>query len=160
MFSISLIRLSGSECRRTESHSRRISSLGASWLHLQPPTTQTQLQKCGTVHTNPRGIPTDVLAAKQAEDCFWQAFQKCAPASLVYTLIGVDTVTTRTFTIQTNNGHCSISDAFQHTIVPAPLSAAKTYTCTGVAQKPDGLHLSGCGQDGDIVVALQAPSNP
>jgi hypothetical protein len=124
------------------------------------PTTQTQLQKCGTVHTNPRGIPTDIPAAKQTEDCFWQAFQKCAPASLIYTLIGVDTVTTRTFTIQTNSGHCSVSDAFQHTIVPAPLSTARTYICTGAAQKPDGLHFSGCGQDGDIVVALRAPSNP
>jgi len=124
------------------------------------PTTHTQLQKCGTIHTNPRGIPTDIPAAKHTEDCFWQAFQKCAPASLVYTLIGVDTVTTRTFTIQTNSGHCSVSDAFQHTIVPAPLSTAKTYMCTGAAQKPDGLHFSGCGQDGDIVVALQASSNP
>ncbi len=121
------------------------------------PTTQTQLQKCGSIHTNPRGIPTDIPAAKQAEDCFWQAFQKCAPASLGYTLTGVDTVTVRTFTIQTNGGHCSVSDTFRHTIVPAPLSKARTYTCTGVAQKPDGLHFLGCGQDGDIIVPLQAP---
>lgn len=124
------------------------------------PTTQTQLQKCGTVKTNPRGVLTDVPAAKQAEDCFWQAFQKCAPASLVYTLIGVDTVTVRTFTVKTNGEHCTVSDAVQHSIVPAPLSLAKTYTCTGVVQKPDGLHFSGCGEDGDVVVALQVPSNP
>lgn len=116
------------------------------------PTTPTQVQKCGAVQTNPRGVPLNGTAAKKAEDCFWQAYQKCSPATLVYTLTGVDTVKVRTFALQNNGGHCSVSDAVQHTIVPAPLSAAKTYTCAGVTQKPDGLHLSGCGEDGDVVV--------
>ena len=122
--------------------------------------TQTQAQKCGTVQTTPRGIPRDVTKAKQSSDCFWQAYQKCAPASLVYTLTGIDTVKTRTFTVQRNNGYCTVSDAVRFAIVPAPLSTAKTYICTGAAQMPDGLHFSGCGQDGDVVVSLQAQSNP
>jgi len=109
---------------------------------------------------NPRGVVLKATDAKQAEDCFWQAFQKCSPASLVYTLASVDTVTIRTFTIQSNGDHCSPVDAVQHTIVPAPLSAAKTYTCTGVTHKPDGLHFSSCGVDGDVVVSLQARPNP
>lgn len=117
-----------------------------------PTSTPVQVQKCGTVQTNPRGLPVDVTAAKKAKDCFWQAFQKCNPATLVYSLTGVDTVIVRTFTIQKNGGHCSVLDAVQHTIVPAPLSAAKTYTCAGVTQKPDGLHFSGCGEDGDVIV--------
>ena len=54
------------------------------------PTTQAQVQKCGKVQTNPRGVVLKATDAKQAEDCFWQAFQKCSPASLVYTLAGVD----------------------------------------------------------------------
>jgi hypothetical protein len=124
------------------------------------PTTPAQVQKCGKVQTNPRGVVLKATDAKQAEDCFWQAFQKCSPASLVYTLTGVDTVTIRTFIIQSNGDHCLAVDAVQHTIVPAPLSAAKTYTCAGVTQKPDGLHFSNCGVDGDVVVSLQAQSNP
>jgi hypothetical protein len=70
------------------------SSTGSGNTPTPTPTTQTQAQKCGTVQTTPRGIPLDVTKAKQASDCFWVAYQKCAPASLVYTLTGVDTVTT------------------------------------------------------------------
>jgi hypothetical protein len=132
------------------------SSTGSGNAPTPTPTTQTQAQKCGTVQTTPRGIPLDITKAKKASDCFWQAYQKCAPASLVYTLTGVDTVKTRTFAVQRKNGYCTVSDAVRFAIVPAPLSTAKTYTCTGVAQMPDGLHFSGCGDDGDVVVSLQA----
>ena len=119
------------------------------------PTTPVQAQKCGSVQTNPRGVPLNEPAAKQAEDCFWQAFQKCQAATLSYTLTSVDTVVVRTFTIQGSGEQCSIKDAVQHAIVPAKLSAAKTYTCTGVAQKVDGLHFSACGDDGDVTVPAQ-----
>ena len=130
------------------------SNTGSSGNPTPTPTTSTQVQTCGKVQTNPKGTPLDVTAAKQSEDCFWQAFQKCQPASLVYTLTGVDTITVRTFTIQNNSGKCTVSEAFQHSIVPQPLSIAKTYTCTGVTQKPDGLHFSSCGVDGDVSVPL------
>ncbi len=135
------------------------SNTGSGYAPGPTPTTQTQLQLCGTVMTNPRGIPTDVPTATRAENCFWQAFQKCAPASLVYTLFGVDTATARTFIVRANGDHCTVTDTVKHTMVPAlptPLTAPATYTCSGIAQKSDGLHFSGCGQDGDIVVALQA----
>ena len=118
------------------------------------PTTSTQVQKCGSVRTNPRGIPLNGPAAKQAEDCFWQAYQKCHAASLSFTTTGVDTVVVRTFTIQNNGEQCSVSDTVQHAIVPAPLSAAKIYTCTGVTEQADGLHFTGCGNDGNIIVPL------
>ena len=119
------------------------------------PTTSTQVQKCGSVRTNPRGTPLNGSTAKQAEDCFWQAYQKCHAASLSFTTSGVDTVAVHTFTIQSNGEQCTINDAVQHAIVPAPLSAAKTYTCTGITQQADGLHFASCGNDGDIVVPLQ-----
>lgn len=119
------------------------------------PTTPTQAQKCGSVRTNPRGTPVNGAAAKQAEDCFWQAFQQCHPASLSFTSTGVDTVEVHTFTIQSNGQQCSVNDAGQHAIVPAPLSAAKTYACTGVAMQADGLHFTGCGNEGNIIVPLK-----
>ena len=118
------------------------------------PTKSTQVQKCGSIRTNPQGIPLNGSAAKQAEDCFWQAYQKCHAATLSFTTAGVDTVTVRTFTIQNNGEQCSVSDTVQHAIVPAPLSAAKTYTCTGVTEQADGLHFTGCGNDGNIILTL------
>ncbi len=116
------------------------------------PTVSTQVQKCGSVQTNPMGHPLDGASAKQAENCFWQADQKCQPATLTYTATSVDTIATHTFTIANNGGQCSVTDTVKHSIVPAQPKAAKTYTCGSVAQKPDGLHFSSCGEEGEVVV--------
>jgi hypothetical protein len=113
------------------------------------PTAQTPMQKCGTIATNPRGIPTDVTTAQQSEQCFYQAYQQCHNASLVYMLHSVDTSVVRTFTIENHNNQCTILDAMQHSIAPAPLSPAKTFQCSTMSLLTDGLHVSGCGQDGN-----------
>ena len=113
------------------------------------PTAQTQTQKCGTIETNPRGMPTDVNTAQQSENCFYQAYQQCHNASLVYTLHGVDTSVVRTFTVTNHNNQCTILDAMQHAIAPAPLSPATTFQCSTMTLLTDGLHVSGCGQDGN-----------
>src|SRR5450759_2491702 len=113
-------------------------------------TPALQVRKCGSVQTTPRGLPLNAVTAKQAEECFWQAYQKCQPATLGFTSTSVDTVALHTFSIRTSGQNCSVTDAMQHAIVPAKLSAAKTYTCTGVAAKSDGLHFSGCGEEGDV----------
>lgn len=119
------------------------------------PTPPPQAQKCGSVQGNPRNLTGSGPDAKQAENCFWQAYQKCQAASLSYTLTGVDTIIKHTFTINKNGQQCSVSDMVQHAVVPAPLSAAKTYTCTGVVQQADGLHISNCGIDGTILIPAQ-----
>jgi len=125
------------------------------------PTAQVQTQKCGTIATNPRGMPTDATTAQQSEQCFYQAYQRCHNASLVYMLHGVDTSVVRTFTIENLNNHCTILDAMQHSIVPTPLSPAKTFHCTTLALLTDGLHVSGCGQDGDngTIILLSHTNN-
>ena len=93
--------------------------------------------------------------AQQAENCFWQAFQHCRSATLVFITTSVDTALIRTFTIHNNQGACSISDARQLRVVPnQPSSAATTFTCTGLVQQQQGLRFSACGQDGDIVVPV------
>ncbi len=115
-----------------------------------------QLQKCGTVLIKPRGEPADPTGAKQAADCFWQAFQQCHLASLVFTASGVDTLATHTFTIQNNGARCSVVDVMQHQIVPQPPTAARTYTCGGVSQEANGLRFTACGPEGDIVVPTTA----
>src|SRR5215472_7788110 len=111
------------------------------------------LQKCGIVQGLARleAPPSDTGAAR-AENCFWQAFQHCRPATLVFITSSVDTALIRTFTIHDDNGACSISDAKQQRIVPNPPSPAGTYTCAGLLQQPDGLHFSACGKDGDVLV--------
>ena len=118
------------------------------------PTAAAQAQKCGTIQTQPNGNLPNTSSAQQATNCFWQSFQQCHMASLIYTATGVDTVTTHTFTIQNNGGHCSIVDMVKHQVIPSP-PIAKTYTCSGVTQKADGLHFAACGSDGDIVVPTQ-----
>ena len=113
------------------------------------PTTQAQTQNCGTIETTPRGMPMNQTTAQQSENCFFQTYQHCQNATLVYGLHGVDTSVVRTFTIENHNGRCTILDAMQHSIAPAPLSPAKTFQCSTVSMQADGLHITGCGQDGD-----------
>jgi hypothetical protein len=111
------------------------------------------VQKCGVVHGLAHlEVPPSDTGAGRAENCFWQAFQHCRPATLVFITSSVDTALIRTFTIHNHNGACSISDATQQRIVPHPPSPAGTYTCTGLVQKPDGLHFTACGKDGDVLV--------
>ena len=118
------------------------------------PTAAPQAQTCGTIQTKPNGDLLNASSAQQATNCFWQAFQQCQVASLIYTATGVDTVTTHTFTIQKNGGHCSVVDMVKHQVIPSP-PIAKTDTCSSVTQKADGLHFAACGSDGNIVVPTQ-----
>jgi len=119
----------------------------------QPTSTPpAQVQKCGSVETSPNGLITDATKAKQAENCFWQAYQQCHTATLTFTKRGLDAGAIHSFTIASNNGQCSISDAIQTYIAPNPPRPGSTYTCMGLTQQVDGLHFASCGELGDIVV--------
>ena len=120
-----------------------------------PTTAPAQVQKCGLVQTNPRGGLVDATNAKQAANCFSQAYQKCQSASLVYTSARIDTAVMRTFTIKNSGKQCTISDAVQHQVIPAKPSSPTTYTCTTFTSKPYQLQFSGCGADGNVTVPLQ-----
>ena len=115
-------------------------------------TTPAQVQKCGSVETSPNGLITDATKAKQAENCFWQAYQQCHTATLNFTRRSLDSGAIHAFTTVSNNGQCSISDAVQIYIVPSPPKPGTTYTCTGLTQQADGLHFASCGELGDIMV--------
>ena len=116
--------------------------------------SQTQVQKCGIVQgLGSLEVPVGVTGAEQVENCFWQAFQHCHPATLVFITSSPGMTLTRTFTISNNNGTCSVSDARQQRIASNPPSPAGTYTCAGLTQKPGELFFSACGQDGDVVVS-------
>src|SRR2546421_9614319 len=113
--------------------------------------TPAQGQNCGMVQASANGL-INSAAARQAEDCFWRAFQTCSPATLSFSKMGVDTVLTHTFTITQNNGKCSISDTVQNGGPDAIPTSPRTYTCSSLTQQADGLHFSSCGEDGDILV--------
>lgn len=124
-----------------------------------PPPTQPPVMHCGGVQSlGPHLVPADQAGAKQAEDCFWQAFQQCRPATFTFIMGGVDTVTTRIFTVQvdkvSSTGNCALSDTRQFRMLPNPPLASKTYTCMSMLEKPDGLHFSNCDADGDILVPV------
>ena len=128
------------------------SSTGSGGTGNATPTTQAQMQQCGKVQTNPRGMPNGETVAMQSEQCFYKAYQQCQNATMVYTLNSLDTTIQRTFTITNHNGQCTLTDAVQHSIAPTPLSPAKTFQCSGVAMQTDGLHFTSCGDDGNITV--------
>lgn len=101
--------------------------------------------------------PADATAA-QAETCFYQAYQRCSPATLVVDDMGIDAGTDRTFTTQPRNqGGCAVSDVATTYVVPRGKNAPATYTCSGLTQQSDGLHFSACGADGNLFVP--APGN-
>src|SRR5215472_11829528 len=65
-------------------------------------------QKCGVVQGLAQlEVPPSDTGAAQAENCFWQAFQRCHPATLVFISSSADTALIRTFTIHDENGTCS-----------------------------------------------------
>ena len=119
------------------------------------PTNTPSLQelKCGTVHTLHSQIaPADLNTARHAEDCFWQAFQQCQPATLTYTKNEVDAGSVNTFTLKSIGGKCTVSDGVQHFIVPRSPGKTTTYPCSDVKLQSDGLYVFSCGEIGTIIV--------
>jgi hypothetical protein len=124
----------------------------------QPQVThsQAQVQKCGIVQAlGTLKVPPSGADSEQAETCFWQAFQHCHPATLIFIRSGLGSALIRTFTLHNNHGACSITDAKQLRIAPNPPSAIKIYTCTGLVKLLGALRFTACGQDGDVVVSSQ-----
>jgi hypothetical protein len=105
---------------------------------------------CGTVQIQVGRI-SDSAAAAQAENCFYQAYKICQPATLNVSEMGVDAGVQRTFTLAPNGGGCAISDSVHRYVVPNH-DETQAYTCGAVAQSSDGLAFSACGNDGDVTV--------
>jgi hypothetical protein len=118
------------------------------------PTPPPQTQSCGTLHVLGKTIvPADQPYAQQRVNCFWQAYQQCRPATLIFSASGIDAGTIHTFSLRSVNGKCTVTDAVQHFIAPRPPQTAGTYTCRNVALQSDGLHIS-CGDLGTVTIPL------
>ena len=120
------------------------------------PTTipSTQIQKCGTVNTlhSRLVVPTDQNTAKQAVNCFWQAFQQCQPATISYAKNDLDVGTVNTFVLKNVGGKCTVTVGVQQFIAPHPPGKATIYTCGDVQLQSDGLSILSCGNAGTIVI--------
>lgn len=112
-------------------------------------------QQCGEITV--AGGRTVAISTAQAENCFWEAFQHCQPASLTVTMMGVDAGTLHTFTLAPKGSACVLTDQQQTYVVPGKRSPTHTYTCTSLAQQQGGLRFQSCGADGDVYVP--APAN-
>jgi hypothetical protein len=117
--------------------------------------------QCGTVHIAAgRVLPADVAAAASAENCFAHSYASCQAAVLTFTAMGVDTGTTQNFAEHLSNGQCTVTDTVQgYTAVGGGKTfPARTYTCARVQQQADGLHITACGQQGDVLVPAPVAS--
>jgi hypothetical protein len=119
------------------------------------PTHPLPTVDCGKIQSRVNSIaPTDKAAAQQAANCFYQAYQKCQPATLMFSAFGVDTGTIHHLSVKNTNGSCTVSDGWQHFIAPKPPSAITTFSCAGMNMQSDGLHINSCGQAGSFVIPL------
>ncbi len=119
----------------------------------QSQQVRAQVQQCGFVQGYGAFeiVPRDHGGMK-AEACFWQAFQHCRPATLVFITSSIGTSLIHTFTIHNDHGRCSISDARQSRVFANPPSSATIYICAGLIRYPRALDFLACGKDGTIRV--------
>ncbi len=115
-------------------------------------TPVTTAKNCGAVR-NQLALSTDPAEAAKAEQCFADAFKTCAPATLIFTTSGVDAGATHSLSITRQGSKCVVSDSVQSDVNTTQRTIS--VTCTGAAQQSDGMHLTGCGDFGDFVVAAR-----
>ena len=119
------------------------------------PTTipSSQVQKCGIVHTiHSQIVSVDQNTVKQTENCFWQAFQQCQPATLTYAKNELDTGSVNTFILKNTNGKCAVLVGVQQFVAPHSPGKPTMYTCSSVKLQSDGLYIFSCGDAGTVVI--------
>ncbi len=117
------------------------------------PTAPLTVQKCGAVHAmRMQVVPNNKEQVKAVEDCFLQAYQQCHPATMTFSQASLDTGVIHTFTVKNDSGKCTITDTVGRYIAPHPPTSTTNYTCTGLVQSTDGLHVLACGSMGNVLV--------
>jgi hypothetical protein len=108
-------------------------------------------QQCGTVSVLNGHVTSS--GAQQMESCFYQAYQQCSPAGLLFTDAQIDAGTKYEFQVQSNGGFCSIIEGVQHYTLPIPPGQPpKLGSCVGVTQTPSGLLFIACQGGGNVLV--------
>jgi hypothetical protein len=135
---------------------------------LNSPTKQTIPKQpnppqasCGTVNAH-EGTPPIVFngqAATNAEACFWQVYQHCQAKTLVFYIMGVDTGTNNTLWTLKQKGVCAIADLVSYYSASVKLANHSFFIICGKMQKEQqGLIVSGCGNNADLIVPAPTPT--
>jgi hypothetical protein len=118
--------------------------------------TPLPTQNCGALHGNYAGLlPTDKASAEQDENCFFNAYKQCHPATLTYQVASLDTGSIHHFAVKASNSSCSLSDGLQRYIAPKPPRQTITYPCASASMGAYGLRITACGEAGDVVIPLK-----
>lgn len=111
---------------------------------------------CGTVIMHSATGPAFSVqhsSVQQVTNCFWQAYQQCQAATMQVTLMGVDAGVQHTFTLQKKGSGCAVTDSALNYNVVVKLKAKPVVSaCSGMAMQADGLHITGCGNQGTFVI--------
>jgi hypothetical protein len=103
----------GTECLAISATSRGVigSSKACFEVVVQAPPPQPSGPDCGQVSVlGPPGSAAGGRGSQAAEDCFYQAYQQCTPATLEVSISGVDAGIRHTFSLQSSGGSCGGSD--------------------------------------------------
>lgn len=99
---------------------------------------------CGEITLNSASHPRDPNTARQAMDCFIQAYQDCSPTSLM--VRQANTTLTRQFSIIPGSSACGIRQALQ----TDPNSPPAVGDCTGAQIQQNTLVIKSCSDLGDF----------
>ena len=142
----------GTECLQLNAQSAAGSGTAQACFQVvaQAPVTGTGGQDCGQIMV--RGPQTVSSGAQSVEDCFFQAYQQCTPATLEVSFMGVDAGARDSFSLQTGDSGCVITATIQTYVAPRPPRPPMTVTCAGLTRSSDGgLLFSSCGSS-DVTV--------
>ncbi|WP_201393793.1 hypothetical protein [Ktedonobacter sp. SOSP1-85] len=148
---------STSAVTQTVAPSASVTSASKTPTALATPTTPgtTAILNCGAIKISALPISGDAKS-RDAEECFWHAYQQCQAAILIVNFTGIDTLTRHTVTLGpgTQSGSCHVTEVVQHSIMPQPLKTTGNYSCGSINRTSQAMVIKACGKDGDITIPL------
>jgi type III secretory pathway component EscS len=110
---------------------------------------------CGTISDNTTGPRYDgpvvaLVPTIGAEQCLFQAYQKCQTATLAYAVNVIDAGTTDTITIRAHGHTCSLQDTLYRFSTFGDTTLAGPYSCSLLAPQGKGMVVRHCGERGDV----------
>lgn len=124
---------------------------------LATPTTPstTAILNCGAIKVSALPISGDEKS-RDAEECFWHAYQQCQASVVIVNFTGIDTLTRHTVTLApgTQSGSCRVTEVAQHSIMPQPVKTTGIYSCGSINRTSQAMVIKACGKDGDITIPL------
>lgn len=115
-----------------------------------------QGQDCGSVNVAPNGsIRGD---PQPPENCFLSAFTRCQAARLTYNYSGIDFARTHQLQVVPATGGCLVKDrpssSYAVPRLNVSFNAPPVYDCKSVQLVADGLAVTGCKGEDDLVIPL------